>query len=176
LNEVIRRRTGIPISLSVLGMEVGRRLGVELAGVGMPGHFLLRHRGEPGVFVDAFDGGRLLDESGCKELFGRLRPGSAFLHSYLDPVGPRAIVARMLANLQAGYAARGDIDDLRWVFDLRLAIPGTPVSERRHLAHALASRGRFVEAAQELDRLAELVPDEAQTLGAEAVALRARLN
>src|ERR687885_2626468 len=67
LNEVVRRRRGLPITLSVLGMEVGRRLGLRLEGVGMPGHFLLRHG--PDVYVDPFDGGRVLDRAGCVERF-----------------------------------------------------------------------------------------------------------
>ena len=178
LNEVVRRRAGLPISLSVLTMEVGRRLRLELVGVGMPGHFLLRHVGtDPPVWVDPFAGGRLMDRAACEERFHLVNGASTpFLESYLDPVGPRSILGRMLANLKAIYASRGNLEALAWVFALRLAIPGVPVLERRDLARVLGSTGQFVQAAEALEELAETLPSQAPTLLAEAVALRARLN
>ena len=178
LNEVVRRRVGLPISLSVLGMEVGRRLGLELVGVGMPGHFLLQDvRSDPAVWVDPFGGGRLLDRAGCEERFHVVNGASTpFLDSYLDPIGPRAILGRMLANLKAIYATRGNLEGLAWVFALRLSIPGVPPIERRDLARVLGSTGQFVEAAVALEELAEVLPSQAPSLLAEAVALRARLN
>jgi regulator of sirC expression with transglutaminase-like and TPR domain len=177
LNEVMRRRTGIPITLALLGIEVGRRLGVPLVGIGMPGHFLLRREGDASVFVDCFDGGRVLDELGCRALFhARFGPSIAFVPSYLEPVGRRVVLARMLANLRAIYTSRGDNAGLEWVLNLRRAIPGTPVAERRELAHTLAAIGRFSEAARELEALAPSLPDQAESLYLEARALRARLN
>lgn len=177
LNEVVRRRTGIPISLSVLAMEVGRRIGLELQGVGMPGHFLLRHEGPPVTFVDAFARGQLLDAGGCEARFRATQGDDApFLPSYLDPVGSRAILARMLANLKAVYAGRGQVEELAWVVQLRLTIPGVPPDEHRDAARVLAARGRFAEAAGHLEALAELVPGQAEGLLVEARRLRARLN
>jgi regulator of sirC expression with transglutaminase-like and TPR domain len=177
LNEVVRRRVGLPISLSVLGIEVGRRLGLSFSGVGMPGHFLLRHDVEPPMYVDPFAGGRLLDRDGCEERFHVVNGASTpFLASYLDPVGPRAVLGRMLANLKAIYASRGDLEALAWVFALRLSIPGVPALERRELAQVLGSTGRFREAAEELEELADVVPNLSETLIEEALALRARLN
>ena len=81
LNHVLDRRIGIPITLSVVVMEVGRRIGVPVAGVGMPGHFLVRDKVDPDVFVDPFDRGQLLDAVGCRQLFeahgrGRAPPGT----------------------------------------------------------------------------------------------------
>src|SRR4051794_22158987 len=102
LNEVIRRRRGLPITLSVLGMEVGRRVGLRLLGVGMPGHFLLKHG--PDVYVDPFDAGRVLDRSECIDRFRAVNgPRAAFRTGYLEPVGPHAILGRMLNNLKAVY-------------------------------------------------------------------------
>ncbi|MCA1691831.1 MAG: transglutaminase-like domain-containing protein [Actinobacteria bacterium] len=178
LNEVRRRRIGLPISLSVLGMEVGRRLGLGLVGVGMPGHFLIQHvDADPPVWVDPFAGGRVLDRAACEERFHVVNGASTpFLESYLDPVGPRAILARMLANLKAIYATRGNLEALAWVFALRLAIPGIPPLERRDLARVLGSTGQFVDAAEALEELAETLPSQAPSLISEAVALRARLN
>ena len=179
LNQVVRRKVGLPISLSVLGQVVGDRLGLRLAGVGLPGHFLLRHDavGTPPAFVDPFGGGRMLDRDGCIERFHAVNgANAAFVDSYLDPIGPRAILGRMLANLRAIYAARGDVDSLAWVFALRLAIPGTPAIERRELARVLGSTGQFAEAAEVLESLAGALPAMEDALEAEALALRARLN
>jgi regulator of sirC expression with transglutaminase-like and TPR domain len=175
LDQVLRRRVGIPISLSVLTMEVGRRLGVPLDGVGMPGHFLVRHRADPATFLDPFGGGRRLDAAACREIFTTLG-GTAWSDDYLAPVGPRAILTRMLLNLQ-GLFLPSDLRSAAWVLQLRLAIPGLALPDRLGLARALGSLGRFGAAAGELDKVAEGLPDdEATTIRAEAQALRARAN
>jgi regulator of sirC expression with transglutaminase-like and TPR domain len=163
LNDVLDRRVGIPIALSVLTIEVGRRLGVPLAGVGMPGHFLVRHLGEPPVLLDPFGAGRLLDDAEAEALFRSLGGTGPFLPRYLDPVGPRAILSRMLANLQASFLHQ-DVRAAAWVLRLRLAIPGLEKEERLGLARALASVGRFDVAATELDELG--LTDEARSLRA----------
>jgi regulator of sirC expression with transglutaminase-like and TPR domain len=192
LDQVLRRRVGIPISLSVLTMEVGRRLGVVLDGVGMPGHFLVRHGADPATFLDPFGGGRRLDAAGCQAIFaslggtgpgGRGRPPDSggvsrlqWHDAYLAPVGPRAILTRMLLNLQ-GLFLPADLKSAAWVLQLRLAIPGTSVAERLGLARALGTLGRFGSAAAELDRVADELPAaEAVTVRAESRALRARSN
>ncbi len=124
LHEVLDRRTGIPITLAVVLMEVGRRLGVPLAGVSMPGHFLVRDRVDPEVFVDAFDHGRVIDRAGCRRRFHALHPGVPFDERFLDPSPRRAVVVRMLANLQGIYVRAADRDALRWVLALRSSVPG----------------------------------------------------
>ena len=175
LNQVLRRRRGLPITLSVLGMEVGRRIGLRLEGVGMPGHFLLRHG--PDAFVDPFDSGRLMDRAGCVERFHAVNGAAApFEPSYLDPVGPHAIRARILNNLKSVYAARGEIAALSWVFDLRMALPGASPLEGREWARVQGATGRFVEAAVELEALAHLLPEHEEELLSEAFAFRSRLN
>jgi regulator of sirC expression with transglutaminase-like and TPR domain len=177
LNDVIERRLGIPITLAVVAIEVGRRIGVPLAGVSMPGHFLLRDKVDPEVFVDPFQRGRFLDRAGCEAAFRRVHgPGAQLDPQFLEPVGAAAIVGRILANLKAVYRARRDREALAWVLRLRLAVPGVPVEERRELATALAADGRFDDAADEL----ELLADQVGTRGGEhrrtALRLRARMN
>jgi len=175
LDQVMTRRLGIPISLSVLTMEVGRRLGVGIDGVGMPGHFLVRHRADPGVFLDPFGGGRRLDAAGCRAIFATLG-GEGWADGYLAPTGARAILGRMLLNLQ-GLFLPADLKQASWVLQLRLTVPGLAVADRLGLARALGSLGRYGAAAAELDRVAEGLPeDEAATLRAEALGLRARAN
>ncbi len=177
LDEVIDTRRGLPITLSVLSMEVGRRLGLGFEGIGMPGHFLLRFADAPDIFVDPFHGGAILDRLGCVARFNAVNPPTApFLGTYLDPIGPRAILGRLLQNLKGAYTRQGDTASLRWVFDLRLAIPGTPPLERRDGARLQAAGGRFDIAADQLEDLADAMPESAADLLTEARALRARLN
>jgi regulator of sirC expression with transglutaminase-like and TPR domain len=175
---VLARRTGIPISLSILTIEVGRRVGVPLAGVSMPGHFLLRDRVDQRVFVDAFARGRLLDAEGCARLFRQLHGAEARLDpAELEPVEGRRILVRLLTNLRGIYAQQDDAASLAWVLRLLLAIPDVPRTERRALASALGGSGRFDEAAAELEQLAEEVGGEdADEHRNAAVRLRARLN
>ena len=131
LDRVIERRRGMPITLAVVGMEVARRADIPMAGIGMPGHFLLRHTDEPGWFVDAFAGGELLDEAGCEALFRKIAdPGLPFRAEYLQPVTRRQIVARILANLRYTYSVANDRADLSWLLRLQLLMPDPTVSER----------------------------------------------
>jgi regulator of sirC expression with transglutaminase-like and TPR domain len=177
LDQVLDRRLGIPISLAVLMMEVGRRAGVTFEGIGMPGHFLVR--GE-GVVRDPFRGGRALDLAACEALFRSVQgPAAPFTPELLSPVGPRAILARMLANLRHSYAERRDPGGLAWVVRLRVAIPGVSPSELAGLARLLAELGGFAEAASALDDLAAsgtLSEADAASLRGRATALRSRLN
>jgi regulator of sirC expression with transglutaminase-like and TPR domain len=105
----------------------------------MPGHFLLRDKVDPGVFVDPFHRGAFLDERGCRRLYHRLAGRDApWDEAYLNPVDRPGIVARMLANLKALYSERNDLDSLRWVMRLRVAVPGVPSSERDEFARLMA--------------------------------------
>ena len=180
LNDVLSRRVGLPISLSVLTIEVGRRLGVPLAGVGMPGHFLVRHQAGAGELLDPFGGGRLLDAAGCARLFTSLHGDRVAFGPHLLAVsGARAILVRMLANLRHVYLAAGDARSTGWVYRLRALVPAETPSERADVARALASLGRFSEAAIALESLADA--DGVDREGAEqarvrAASLRALLN
>lgn len=144
----------------------------------MPGHFLVRSRSDPPTFLDPFGGGRQLDVAGCEALLRQTQGDQVpFSVDLLDPVGPRAIVARLLANLRATYEQRGDRRGLVWVLRLRSRIPGMPLVESRALASALASAGHFDEAATELERLAGQVDEApADKLRSRAKQLRALLN
>ena len=178
LNDVVVRRTGIPITLAVLAMVVGDRIGVGLVGVGMPGHFLLRDRDDAAGFLDPFARGARLDPSGCRAAFHALHGSDTpFDPAYLQPVGPTAILGRMLANLRGIFTASGDRRSLQWVLRLRLCIPGVPAEERAELAALLAAGGRFGEAADELGYLATQLGGElGDEYGRSAERFRARLN
>jgi len=174
LDAVLDRRLGIPITLSVLMMEVGRRLGVALEGIGMPGHFLVG--AGPGSYLDPFHGGEALDVQGCRVLFDRLRPAARFDDRYLQPVDAHAIIARVLANLVSTLVVRSPADAV-WAVRLRCAVPGITAAERRDGAALLGSLGQFAEAADVLDAVAPALDDEAGDRAArDAMALRARSN
>ena len=104
LNEVLSRRLGIPITLALVFIEVGKRLGVSLLGLGMPGHLLLKHPEVDGWYIDPFHRGVLLSEEECAE---RMRQATganvAWDARFLTPLNNRQYVARILRNLKAIY-------------------------------------------------------------------------
>jgi regulator of sirC expression with transglutaminase-like and TPR domain len=178
LPSVLDRRRGIPITLSILMIEVARRGGVHLVGIGLPGHFLVGDPSDADRFVDPFSGGVLLDREACRRLFEHLhRAEMPFVDSYLDPVGPMAIMARVLANLKQTTAARGERHQLVRVLRMRSAIPRIGPMTRAELADALVATGQFDEAAFEFEGLAEQSSSEdAELLRQAAARARARLN
>jgi regulator of sirC expression with transglutaminase-like and TPR domain len=110
LNDVLERRLGIPITLSIVYVAVAARAGLEAVGVGLPGHFVVRaeRRGRHRL-LDPFHAGALLDHAGCEALVARVRPGGGpFDPIWLAPVTTRQILVRMLSNLKAVYLALGD--------------------------------------------------------------------
>lgn len=113
LNEVLDRRTGIPLTLSVLYMEIGRRIGLPLEGVSFPGHFLVRVQLRGSLLVlDPFSGGLPLAETDLRARLRRVIPAGATgpvpleelpLEQFLEPAGKRQILARLLRNLKGIY-------------------------------------------------------------------------
>ncbi len=181
LDEVLRRRTGIPITLSILAIGVGGRIGVPLVGIALPGHFVVRAATEETAFCDLFDGGAMLGPAGCEERVRRLQGATLFDPAWLQPASSHATVARLLANLLAIHARRGNREELIRVLWLRTVVPGVPLGERRDLAAALGSSGRFDEAAAVLDQLAVLAADAgddalAADAARDALRQRARTN
>jgi regulator of sirC expression with transglutaminase-like and TPR domain len=176
LNEVIHRRTGIPITLSIVVMEVGRRHSVPLSGVGMPGHFLLRDKVDPSVFIDAFDHGRQLDVAGCARLFRRVHGVGAHLDpAFLEPVDRAVIISRVLGNLRGIYAQQGDATSLTWVLRLRTLVPGAGATEQAELAEVLVAQGDLRGGAEAHERTAALLDAAgADSTGAQATATRLR--
>ncbi len=178
LPDVMERRLGIPITLSVLMIEVGRRLGVHLHGVGMPGHFLVGVDAEPDTFVDPFHAGAVLDRDGCRARFATLQgPTAPFRPEYLAPTPTRAILLRMLTNLRQTYVARRS-PDAAWVVGLQLAFPELGPGDRAAIADVLGSVGAYTDAAAVLDGLADRADDGSTRDGfaRRAVAYRARAN
>jgi len=115
LNEVMERRTGIPITLSILYLEVGKRLGLNLKGVSFPGHFLVKLAVKRGQLVlDPFTGGEAQSESDLRQRLAQVLPSGkaeqAQLDQYLEPATPRQIIARVLRNLKNIYTQTGRLE------------------------------------------------------------------
>ena len=145
---MIDRRLGIPITLSVLMIAVGRRFGVDVQGVGMPGHFLVLDAARGDVWCDPFHGGALLDADGCRRRFDLVYGGAIpFQPGFLAPTPPHAIVARMLANLERSELATDPVQRA-WMCGLHLDDPRHLVPRSRcELADQLAATGDVMRAA-----------------------------
>ncbi|MFE9093862.1 transglutaminase-like domain-containing protein [Streptomyces sp. NPDC007264] len=181
LHEVLRRRRGLPILLSVVWMEVARRAGAPVYGVALPGHFVVGFGpAEDRVLADPFDGGRILTGSDA-ELLVAGATGAPLDPSMLTPADPLAVVLRILNNVRAWAAARPERSDVAlWAVELSLLLPSHPARLRHEHAQLLVQRGDFLRGAAELDAYAELVSgvDEtaAERVRGQARAARARLN
>jgi regulator of sirC expression with transglutaminase-like and TPR domain len=160
LNEVLERRLGIPITLSLVCIEVGRRIGVPVQGIGMPGHFLVNHRDEPNYFVDTFNGGLLLNQDECGALMRESTGEDGRLEAHhLNPVTPRQILARVLRNLKAVYWDREEFDRcITAVSALMSVVPDRPEEQRdRGVIHLKAGNHR--ESAEDFAAYLEAKPE-----------------
>ncbi|HSJ24132.1 MAG TPA: transglutaminase-like domain-containing protein [Longimicrobiales bacterium] len=161
LNDVLDRRLGIPITLSVLYLEVGWRLGLPLHGVNFPGHFLVRYDGEAlKLLVDPFQHGRIRFEDEAQELLDHVYGGSVRMQpDFLRPADRKDILVRMLENLKGTYLnARDDARGLAALERILLITPDSP-DHVRDRGMVLTRMGRGREAAEALSRYLDLVPD-----------------
>jgi regulator of sirC expression with transglutaminase-like and TPR domain len=145
LNEVLDRRLGIPITLSLVLIEVGRRLDLEMEGIGLPGHFITGARiaGEQ-VLLDPFNRGALLTTESCRDLVGRALGRTVRLTpEHFAPVGNRQFLARMLANLKGVYWRREAWDKVVRVIDRLLVLNPAAAGERRDRGAAWSNLGRL---------------------------------
>jgi len=160
LNEVLTRRAGIPITLSVVYIEVARRLARPVFGVGLPGHFLVRYD-DAGytAFLDPYHAGKVLTTAQCHELARSLTGVDTSTDpTVLAPVSTRCILVRMLHNLKAIYVRQERWDKLLPVLDLLLhAMPGS-ADEHRTRGIAQLHLHRFREARADLNRYIDLAP------------------
>ncbi|MGE3541937.1 MAG: SirB1 family protein [Candidatus Tectimicrobiota bacterium] len=133
LNEVLERRTGIPITLSVAYVEIARVVGLPIVGVGMPGHFLVQYNAQPGAFwIDPFHRGQIMTQADCQALLAQMYGTTvAWSDTYLEPVSDHAILQRMLYNLKAIYLHYNDHQRALSVVERLLLLRPEMVSEVR---------------------------------------------
>ncbi|MEV5866593.1 transglutaminase-like domain-containing protein [Streptomyces tendae] len=189
LHEVLRRRRGLPILLSVVWLEVARRAGAPVYGVALPGHFVVGLGTESGpesgsleerVLVDPFDGGRVLSGQDAEVLVAGAT-GAELRASMLEPAAPLDVVSRVLNNIRAWAARRPEQSAVGlWAIDLALLLPAHAARLRYERARLLVQRGEFAAGAGELEAYAEVVGavDQAvaEEVRGEARAARAMLN
>lgn len=196
LNEVIDRRRGIPISLSILYMEVGRKIGLPLEGVSFPGHFLVRLGVRSGRLVlDPFSAGTPMSEHDLRELLRRVVAGSGRaglrsardvaaelpLDQFLEPAGHRQILVRMLRNLKGIYRDKGEPQQQLRVLDRILTVTPDSHADLRDRGLVFQQLEAFRAALQDLKDYLEREPeaadaDEIRARVVELTAFCARLN
>ncbi|MBB4891490.1 regulator of sirC expression with transglutaminase-like and TPR domain [Streptomyces olivoverticillatus] len=182
LDEVLRRRRGLPILLSVVWIEVARRAGAPVYGVALPGHFVVGFGDPRGhhVLADPFEGGRVLSEEDASLLVAGAT-GAPLSPAMFSPAQPLEIVLRVLNNIRAWAAARPERSDVQlWAVELSLLLPTHPARLRYERAELLVERGDFARGARELEEYADVIapvePTVAESVRHQALAARAMLN
>jgi regulator of sirC expression with transglutaminase-like and TPR domain len=161
LNQVIDRRTGIPITLSLVYLEIARRLDFNMVGINLPGHFLIRPEFEEvGFFVDAFHSGEILFEVDCRELLSRIyrQPIPALPPDYIAPISNRYFLARMLSNLKMIYLNDRYLSKALAAIDRILLLFPNAMTELRDRGLLYYQLDRLTAASQDLARYLAEVP------------------
>lgn len=161
LNDVLDRRLGIPITLSLVVMEVGRRVGLDVVGVGLPGHFVVRAQvGTEPVLLDPFDGGAVLTHETAATLVARaLGRQVSLTDAHFAPLGKRQILTRMLMNLRGIYCRRGEWDKALAVFDRLLVLEEQSAAHLRDRGTVLVKLGQLHRGATDWERYLKARPE-----------------
>jgi regulator of sirC expression with transglutaminase-like and TPR domain len=179
LNDVLDRGLGIPITLSVVYLEVARRIGFPVAGIGMPGHFLLQYRptthtdsngSQPGinqeVLIDCFNQGDTISPQDCQQRLNEIYSGEIELRpEFLHPVNRRQILSRMLNNLKTVYLSTRDFRKALTIADLLLVVrprSAEDVKQRALLRYSMEMHNLAAEDLDEYLRIAPTAPDAAE--------------
>jgi regulator of sirC expression with transglutaminase-like and TPR domain len=192
LTVVLDRKRGLPITLAIVYVAIGRRLGLRVFGINAPGHFLVgvgtaegRHPASAPpapegtrdvVVLDPFHGGAILRPADIDE---RIRRATAGLAGYepevVRPTPPAAVVRRLLNNLTRDFLAVGDAEDALWTVELKRIIPGSGPDDVETLAELLVKIGRYRHAAETIEAyLSEGAPPHIELEDLEKLAVRAR--
>jgi regulator of sirC expression with transglutaminase-like and TPR domain len=159
LHRVLSRRRGIPISLSIVLIEVGRRLGLALEGVGMPTHFLACDLDVPGIYVDAFHGGTLMTTQETAQLLERMTAGQlVFSPEMLEPISTREILVRALNNLKAIFVRKRAFGMALAAIDRVLLLRPSEVGQMRDRGLVNMQADRLSDAIEDLELYLDINP------------------
>lgn len=160
LNDVFDRGLGIPITLSIVYMEVARRVGFSLSGVGMPGHFLLKHYSEgQEMLIDCFNRGDVLSRKDCQSRLDEIYSGEMKLRpEFLHPISRRQILTRMLNNLKTVYLSTRNFRKALAISDLILVIHPHSAEDVKQRALLRYSMNLHRLAAEDLEEYLKISP------------------
>jgi regulator of sirC expression with transglutaminase-like and TPR domain len=163
LNEVLERRVGIPITLSLVYLELANRIGFPMAGVSMPGHFLIRPTvDEMDILVDPFHQGEIMFEQDCRDRLKQMFGASAQLEPHhLAPITPAIFLVRILTNLKLIYLQNKDVPKALDAINRILLIHPEAVGEWRDRGLIYYQQGRLDDAQRDLERYLFEQPDAA---------------
>lgn len=162
LNDVLDRGLGIPITLSVVYMEVARRIGFPLSGVGMPGHFLLKYYGDDGQerLIDCFNRGDILSRQDCQTRLDEIYSGEMKMRpEFLHPISRRQVLTRMLNNLKTVYLSTRNFRKALPIADLILVIYPQSAEDLKQRALLRYSMGKHGLAGQDLEEYLKVSPN-----------------
>ncbi len=165
LNEVLERHTGLPITLSLLFIEVGKRVGVQFDGIGLPYHFVVGCLLPEGrIYIDPFEAGRIYSAQECRERVRRmLKDEGKMYDQWFEPVSRRHLLARLLNNLKHIYITKEDYERALSICDrLVLLLPRSPL-ERRDRGAVHFQLKHYARALRDLSTYTELAPHAADT-------------
>ncbi len=161
LNEVLARRRGIPITLSLVYLELAKRIDFPMVGVGMPGHFLIRPTvDEMDMFVDPYHGGEILFAQDCRNRFKQMFGDTARLNpQHLEPISPTEFLVRMLTNLKMIYLQQRNVPKALDAIDRILMIYPESVTELRDRGLIYYQQGELSKAYLDLEHYLFEKPD-----------------
>ncbi|TFH65916.1 MAG: tetratricopeptide repeat protein [Gemmatimonadales bacterium] len=165
LNDVLDRGLGIPLTLGIVVLEVGWRLGLPLEGVNFPGHFLVRFKGDAiDLLIDPYDGGAVRFEDEAQELLDRVYGGMVRVQdSFLKAASKREMLVRLLMNLKSVYLNARDHPRALSAVERILLIRPIAVGEIRDRGVILAKLGRKDEALEQLEAYLNVAPEAADS-------------
>ncbi|HEV7675330.1 MAG TPA: transglutaminase-like domain-containing protein [Candidatus Angelobacter sp.] len=177
LHDVLDRRLGIPITLALVYMEVARRVSFQLFGVGMPGHFLLKHYDVDGhsILIDAFERGSIVTEEDCRRKLDSIYSGQLALQpEFLLPVTRRQMLTRMLNNLRSVYLSQRDFRRAVQIVDLILVIYPRSPEDMKQRAVLRYNLNDYRGALSDFDEYVKMSPDasDAEEIRQTALSLR----
>ena len=161
LNEVMERRLGVPLTLSIVFMELGWRVGMPLEGVGFPGHFLVRLSGEPlDLLLDPYRDGMSVHEEDCHRMLNEISGGKLVLRDdYLHSITKHDMIARLLLNLKGAYLRAEDDRGALAAVELLLVLRPGDVEEVRDRGLLFYRLRRYGPALRDIERYLEGRPD-----------------